>query len=75
MSLIPISEFEIIPNKKLNTKSLFVVEAVNRMKNKNQFHEEEYENVICPFQLMLTAHEVANDFDNKRGNVNGSQRI
>ena len=70
MSLLSIFDLKFYSDKTMNKTSLFLIEALNRMKNKRQFHQEEYEDVICPFQLMLILNEVANDFDNKRGNEN-----
>ena len=68
--LISIWDFEILPNQKLNRKSLYLTEALNRMRNRNQFHQEDFEDIICPFELILVLDEVANDFENKRGNKN-----
>ena len=69
--LISIFDVEITQGKKINRKSPIVLEAMKRMKNKNQFHEEEYEDVLDMTQFLLTCHEVANDVDNKRENING----
>jgi len=68
--LINIKDFEITKDKKLNLKSLYLVEALTRMKNKNKFHLENYEEVICPFELMLELFEVSQDFNEYRGNNN-----
>ena len=73
-NLIPIYDFKIVKDKKLYKKSLYLTEALNRMFNQNKFHQEDYENVICPFELILMLDEVANDFDNKRGNKNGIKK-
>lgn len=70
-NLISIWDLKIHSDKTLNKKSLFLTEALNRIKNRRQVHFENYEDVICPFKLILTLNEVANDFDNKRGNKNG----
>lgn len=71
--LMKLSEFELVDNKKINTKTLYLTEALTRMRNRNQFHQEDYEDVICPFELMLTLYEVANDFNEYRGNKNGTK--
>lgn len=68
--LMSIWDLEISKDRKFSKKSLFLVEALNRMKNRRKFHEEDYEDVICPFELILMLDEVARDFDNKRGNKN-----
>jgi len=70
MSLISIYDLKIHGDKTLNKKSLFVVEALKRMRRRRQFHEEEFEDVICPFELILMLDEVANDFNDMRGNEN-----
>lgn len=67
-NLISIWDLEIVENKTLNKNSLFLSEALKRMKNRGQFHEEHFEDVVCPFELVLTLNEVANDFNNKRKN-------
>ena len=71
--LISIWDFEILPNKKLKKESLYLTEALNRMMNRNQFHEESYEDVIDPFELMLVLEEVSDDFNNKKGNDNATR--
>ena len=63
-------DFEITPNKKFSKKSLYLQEALKRMKNRNQFTIREYENMIDPFELMLVLEEVSQDFNNKKGNDN-----
>lgn len=67
-NLISIWDTKIHGDKTLSKNSLFLTEALRRTKNRGHFHEEMFEDVICPFELMLTLSEVANDFDNKRRN-------
>jgi len=69
-NLISIWDFEITPNKKFTKKSLYLQEALKRIKNRNQFKIQEHEDIIDPFELMLTLEEVSQDFNNKKGNDN-----
>jgi len=68
--IISIWDFEITPGNKLNKESLYLREALKRIKGKNQFKIEEFETVIDPWQLLLTLCEVANDVNKKRDNIN-----
>lgn len=65
-NLISIWDAKIHGDKTLSNKSLFLSEALKRIRNRRLVYEENYEDVVCPFQLILTLNEVANDFDNKR---------
>jgi len=74
MGLIAIKDFEIVKGKKLNKESKNLQEALKIMKVINKFHEEEFEDVIDPLELLLTLHKLANIADAKRGNTNGKTK-
>lgn len=69
-NLISIWDLKIHSDKTLSKKSLFLIEALNKMNRNNQFHEESFEKVICPFELILTLIEIVHDYDARRGNEN-----
>ena len=72
-NIISIKDFKISENKTFSNKSLFLYEALRRMKRKREFHEEEYEDVFCPFELMLYLNDVSKDFNNYRDNKNATK--
>lgn len=49
--------------------------ALRCMIKENKVIVEENEDVIDPFEFILTCHKIANLYDNFRGNTNASKRI
>jgi hypothetical protein len=72
-NLISIWDCEFAKGKKFSKKSPIVVEAIRRLKQERKFTIEEHEDVIDIVELLLKMHDLANEIDNKRGNINASK--
>jgi hypothetical protein len=72
-NLISIWDLEFSKGKKISKHSPLVLEAMRRLKQKRKFTIEEHEEVIELPELLLKIHELANEIDNKRGNINASK--
>ena len=71
MSVINVFDFELVEGKKIQ-RTPYLIEAIRRLKAKNNFKIEENEDVIDLGKLILMMHKLAIEVEGRR-NANYSE--
>jgi len=71
MSVINVFDFELVEGKKIQ-RTPYLIEAIRRLKAKNNFKIEENEDVIDLGKLILMMHKLAIEVEGRR-NTNYSE--
>lgn len=74
MSVINIKDFEITKGNKITKKSPIVLEALRRLRKERKFTEENFEEVIDPFEFFLMCYEVSEEKNKKKNNTNACKK-
>jgi hypothetical protein len=69
-NLIAIEDLEIVSGKKLSNQSTYLKAGINRLRNKGKVLEQDNEQVVDPFELMIEVWKIARANDKRCGSNN-----